>query len=145
MKRRPCPVCVAFLTLLLVWSGCAKKEDGDARKGVGPAPVSAEEIAAVRNALAKGMQPVAFAGLKSSHVGKECLVEVRTPEGGVPIAPPPPPPGMVRMVGQVTFYRGELDSVTPEGLTVRHAYPTSGNFKKLEIPRADIQSIYLAP
>ncbi|HPC96354.1 MAG TPA: hypothetical protein PLU87_15515 [Sedimentisphaerales bacterium] len=145
MKRRPCQGCVAFLTLLLVWSGCAKKEDGDAQKGAGPAPVSAEEIAAVRNALAKGLQPVGLANIKSSDVGRQCLVEVRTPEGGVQIAPPPPPPGMVRMVGQVTFYQGELDGVTPESLTVRKAYPTSGNFKKLEIPRADIQSIHLAP
>jgi len=145
MKRRPCLVCVTFLISLLVWSGCEKKEDGDAQKGVGPAPVSAEQLAAARKSLAQGMQAVAFANVKSSDVGKQCLVEVRTPEGGVQIAPPPPPPGMVRMVGQVTFYRGELDSVTPESLTVRQAYPTSGSFKKLEIPKADIASIHLMP
>ncbi len=51
---------------------------------------------------------------------------------------------MVRSVGQVAFCQGELDSVTPESLTVRKAYPTSGSFKKLEIPKADIQSIHLA-
>ncbi len=144
MKRRHCLVCVAFLFLLLVWSGCGKKDVGEEKSG-GPAPVSAEQLAAARKALAQGMQPVALAKVKSSDVGKQCLVEVRTPEGGVQIAPPPPPPGMVRMVGQVTFYQGELDGVSPEGLTVRKAYPTSGSFKKLEIPRADIQSIHMAP
>ncbi len=143
MKRRPCLVCVAFLFLLLVWSGCGKRDVGE-EKSEGPAPVSAEQIAAARKVLAQGMQPVALANVKSSDVGRQCLVEVRTPEGGIQIAPPPPPPGMVRMVGQVTFYQGELDGVTPESLTVRKAYPTSGSFKKLEIPRADIQSIHLA-
>jgi hypothetical protein len=91
------------------------------------------------------MQPVAFAGVKSSHVGKQCLVEARTPEGGVRIAPPPPPLGMVRTVGQVIFYAGELDNVSPDGLTIRKAYPTAGTFKKVEIPQGDIQSIHLGP
>jgi len=143
MKRRHCLVCVAFLVLLLVWSGCSKKDAGE-EKSAGPAPVSAEQLAAARKALAQGMQPVALANVKPSDVGKQCLVEVRTPVGGIQIPPPPPPPGMVRSVGQVAFCQGELDSVTPESLTVRKAYPTSGSFKKLEIPKADIQSIHLA-
>lgn len=135
---------VAMLLVgLLALSGCGKKDGTN--KGAGPAVVSDEEIAAVRNAMAKGMQPVAFVRLKSSDAGRQCLVEARTPEGGVRIPPPPPPLGMVQTVGQVTFYRGELDSISPDGLTVRKAYPTSGNAKKLEIPKADIQSIHLAP
>jgi len=52
---------------------------------------------------------------------------------------------MVRTVGQVTFYAGELDGVSPDGLTIRKAYPTAGTFKKVEIPKGDIQSIHLAP
>ncbi len=52
---------------------------------------------------------------------------------------------MVRTVGQVTFYAGELDGVSPDGLTLRKAYPTAGHFKKVEIPQGDIQSIHLAP
>jgi hypothetical protein len=142
MKRKRRQIWVVLLTLLLVVSGCGKK-DGSAQKGAGPAPVGAEQIATVRSALAKGMQPVAFANIKSSDVGKECLVETRTPEEGVQIAPPPP--GMVRMVGQVTFYRGELDSISSESLTIRKAYPTPGNFKKLEVPKGDILSIHLTP
>ncbi|NLZ06150.1 MAG: hypothetical protein GXY19_13350 [Phycisphaerae bacterium] len=143
MKRRHCLVCVTFLILILIWAGCGKKDAGE-EKSAGPAPVSAEQITAVRNALAQGMQQVAFTSVKPSDVGKTCLIEARTPEGGVRIPPPPPPLGMVQTAGQVTFYRGELDSISSESLTVRKAYPTSGSFKKLEIPQADIQSIHLA-
>lgn len=142
MKREYCPICVTFLIAIVVLSGCGKK-DGGAQNGAGPAPVSAEQITAVRNALAQGMQQVAFTNVKPSDVGKTCLIEARTPEGGVRIPPPPPPLGMVQTAGQVTFYRGELDSILSDGLTVRRAYPTSGNVKKLAIPRADIQSIHL--
>jgi hypothetical protein len=143
MNRKRRRTCVMLLIVMLPLSGCGKKSD-TAQNGTGPAPVSAEQIAAVRNALAKGMQPVTFVNVKSSHVGKQCLIEARTPEGGVRITPPPPPLGMVQTVGQVTFYRGELDSISPDGLTLRKAYPTAGNFKKLEIPKGDIQSIHLA-
>jgi hypothetical protein len=144
MKKRYCGTCVILLTVLLALSGCGKRDD-TSQKGADPAPVSAEQITSLRNTLARGMQPVAFTNVKSSDVGKQCLVEARTPEGGIQIAPPPPPPGMVQTVGQVTFYRGELDSVSPDRLTVRKAYPTPGNFKKLEIPKGDILSVHLTP
>lgn len=144
MKSRYSRICVMFLVGLLVLSGCRKKGD-TGRSDTGPASVSAEQIAAIRDSLARGMQSVTLANVKSSDVGKPCLIEVRTPEGGVRIAPPPPPLGMVQMVGQVTFYRGELDGVSPDGLTVRRAYPTAGNFKKVEIPKGDIRSIHLKP
>ncbi len=144
MKRECCQARVLLLVALLALSGCGKKGD-TGQNDTGPAAVGAEQIAAIRDSLTRGMQPVTFASVKSSDVGKQCLVEARTPEGGVRIAPPPPPLGMVQTVGQVTFYRGELDGVSPDGLTIRRAYPTAGNFKKVEIPKGDIQSIHLAP
>ncbi len=136
-------LCAALLVALLGLAGCGKK-DGDSANA-NPATVSDERIASVKENLSRGMQAIGFAKVKSSHVGKVFLVEARTPEGGLQMAPPPPPPGMVQSLGQVTFYRGELDSVTAESLTVRKAYPTAGNFKKIEIPRGDIRSIHLAP
>lgn len=144
MKRSCRRIGVMLGIAFLVVSGCGKKGD-PGRNDSGPAPISAEQITAIRNSLAQGMKPISFGTVKASDVGKQCLVEARTPEGGVRIAPPPPPLGMVRTVGQVTFYAGELDNVSSDGLTIRKAYPTAGNFKKVEIPKGDIQSIHLAP
>jgi hypothetical protein len=140
--RKDC-LFAGMLIALLSCSGCGKK--GDAKKGSNPKPVSDEEIAGVRKALAQGMQPIGFTNIKSTQVGKGCLVEAQTPDGGLQIKSPPPPPGMIQIVGQVIFYRGELDSISPESLTMRKAYPTAGNFKKIEIPKGDIRSIYLVP
>ncbi len=144
MKRRCRRAGVTLWIVFLFVSGCGKKGD-IGQNDAGPAPISAEQIAAIRNSLAQGMKPIGFGNVKASDTGKQCLVEARTPEGGIRIAPPPPPLGMVRTVGQVTFYAGELDGVSPEGLTIRKAYPTAGHFKKVEIPKGDIQSIHLAP
>ena len=52
---------------------------------------------------------------------------------------------MMRLLGQTTIYRGELDDVTPDSLTIRAAYSTAGHYKKLEIAKEDIQSIHLTP
>lgn len=134
---------MVLIVALLTLSSCGKKS-GESNNS-GPASVSAEQITAVKNALVQGMTPIGFSSVKSAHVGKMFVVEVQTPDGGLRIAPPPPPPGMIQVVGQVTFYRGELDSVSADGLTVRKAYPTAGNFKKIEIPKGDIRSIYVAP
>lgn len=134
----------SFLAALLIATGCAKK-DSDTQERSNAAPISAEELAPIKKAMTQGMQAIGFGNIKSSHAGKECVVEVRTPDGGLQIKPPPPPPGMVHAAGQVTFYRGQLDGVSADSLTVRRAYPTSGNFKKIEIPKGDIRSIYLAP
>jgi hypothetical protein len=138
--RSVLPLLIVFLVVL----GCGKK-DGSKKNGVGSMPVSAEDLAAVKTAMTRGMQPLGYGSVKSSQIGKVCVVEARTPDEGLKMVPPPPPPGMIRIVGQVTFYRGELDTITPDSLTVRKAYPTAGNFKKIEIPKGDIRSIYLAP
>jgi len=144
MKRRCRQIGVMLGIVFLVVSGCGKKGD-PGQNDSGPAPISAEQITAIRNSLAQGMKPIGFGNVKASDAGRQCLVEARTPEGGVRIPPPPPPLGMVRTVGQVTFYAGELEGVSPDGLTLRKAYPTAGHFKKVEIPKADIQSIHLGP
>lgn len=144
MKIQWCRISVAFVVVLLAVSGCGKRDNGTEQTS-GPAPVSAEELAAVKKAMTRGMQAIGFANLKPVHVGKGCVVETRTPDGGLQIKPPPPPPGMVHAAGQVTFYRGELDSITSESLTIRKGYPTPGNFKEIEIPKGDIRSIYLVP
>ena len=108
-------------------------------------PLSEKEIASTRDALARGMRLLTFSSVKPSHVGEECLVMTHRPDGGVRIPPPPPPPGMVQVVGQAVFYRGQLDNISPDSLTVRAAYPTAGNYKRVELQREEIQSIHLAP
>jgi len=51
---------------------------------------------------------------------------------------------MVRLLGQTIIYNAELDRISDESVTVRAAYPTSGNYKRIEISRDDIQSVHLA-
>ncbi len=56
----------------------------------------------------------------------------------------PPPLGMVHKLGQTTIYKGEIQEVLADSLKIRAAYPTSGRYKTVEIPRADIQSLHVA-
>jgi hypothetical protein len=46
-------------------------------------------------------------------------------------------------MGQTTLYKGELHGVSPDGLEIRAAYPSSGKYKSLDIPKSDIESIHL--
>ncbi|UCD53479.1 MAG: hypothetical protein JSW27_12660 [Phycisphaerales bacterium] len=130
-------VCVAALPAA---TGC-KKETPTAGGG---AAVSAEDIAAVRDTLTGGMTRMAIDDLKAAHVGKKCVVTAHTPAGGYRSTPPPPPPGMVRLLGETIIYSGEFDDVSDDSVTVRAAYPTAGNYKRIEILRDDIQSFHLA-
>jgi hypothetical protein len=129
---------IALAVILLVVWGCKKKESGSAQTPavVGP---GAAEVAALRDALTRGMQPVDFDKLAKTHIGKRCVVAARS----TPIPPPPPPLGMVRIMGSTTFYAGELNDVTSDGLKIRAAYPSSGNYKYVELARADIQSVHI--
>ena len=128
------------LAALLISTGCKKKTS---IAGGGTA-VSAEEIAAVRDALTRRMSRTALSNLKATHVGKKCVVTAHVPVDGYQPDPPPPPPGMVRVLGQTIIYSADLDGVSDDSITVRAAYPTSGNYKRIEIPRDDIQSVHLA-
>lgn len=142
-NSRLCCLCVALIAAGLVLPGCKKKGVASG-SGPGAATVSQEQIDEVRDAVTRNMQKVSFASLTKGHVGRTCVVTARTMEDTTKLGPPPPPPGMVRLMGQTTLYRGELDDVSPDGLTIRAAYPTPGNFKKLQIAKEDIQSIHLA-
>ncbi len=130
---------IAVAAILLVVWGCKKKENTSAQapSAVGP---SAAEVAALRDGLARGMQPVSFDKLAKTHIGKRCVVAARS----TPIPPPPPPLGMVRIMGSTTFYAGELNDVTSDGIKIRAAYPSSGNYKYVELAKADIQSVHIA-
>jgi hypothetical protein len=132
-----------LLTVLVVFAlvGCKRKEDGAANSSP-VRMVNAAEIAAVRNAMTQGMTAVTFDKLAEAHVGHRCVVTARTPDQA---DPPPPPLGMVRIMGATTIYSAELHEVSPRGLKIRAAYPTSGNLKIIEIPRQDLQSIHIAP
>ena len=131
-----------ILTILcLVVSGCDKKSGSDQ----GGATVSQADIDAVRDAMTRDMQKVAFSSLDKTHIGRTCVVTAQTMEDSAQLGPPPPPPGMLRVLGSTTIYNAELDAVDADSLTVRAAYPTSGKYKKIEIAEEDIQSIHLAP
>ena len=123
-------------TILLAICGCKKKGGEPVPQAAGPGTA---EIAAVRNALTRGMQAVGADKLTKAHVGKRCVLTARS----APIPPPPPPLGMARIMGSITVYTGELNDVLPEAVKIRAAYPSSGNYKYIEIARTDIESIYL--
>jgi len=127
----------AAVIMLAIFS-CRKKETAPAQgpQVVGP---GAAEIAAARDALTRGMQPISFNMLDKTHGGRRCIVAARS----VPIPPPPPPLGMARIMGPTTLYMGELNDVLPDAIKIRAPYPSSGNYKYIEIPRADIESIHL--
>lgn len=136
--------CICFVLVVAclgVW-GCKKK---NATPGPETATVDQAQIDAARDVMARNMQAMAFTSLKKTHVGRKCVVTARTMQDRSQLGPPPPPPNMMRLLGQTTIYRGELDDVAPESLTIRAAYPTAGNYKKLTIAREDIASIHLAP
>jgi hypothetical protein len=125
--------------VLLIIIGCEKK-NGSARG----APVSAERIATTRDALTRGMRPVPLDKLGPSHRGRQCVIVAYAPAGGYQPTSPPPPPGMVHLLGETIIYNGEFDGVSADTLTVRAAYPTPGNFKRMEIARDDLQSVHVA-
>ena len=135
-------LCVLLIAASLMLPGC-KKKSAASGSGAGAATVGQDQIDAVRDAMTRDMQEVSFTSLTRTHIGRKCVVTARTIEDTTKLGPPPPL-GMVRLMGQTTIYRGEIDDVSPGGLTVRAAYPTPGNFKKLKIAKEDIQSIHVA-
>jgi hypothetical protein len=130
-------ICLILVVACLVATGCKKK---DTTTDPGTTTISQAQIDAVRDTMTRDMQEMAFGSLKETHAGRKCVVMASSAQLG----PPPPPRGMIRLLGQTTIYRGELDAVSSDSLTIRAAYPTSGNYKKLEIAKEDIQSIHLA-
>jgi hypothetical protein len=130
---------IMAVVFLLALSGCKKKESVPAQpvQAVGP---SAAEVARIRDGLTRGMRPMDISKLSKTQIGKRCVVVARS----VPIPPPPPPLGMVHIMGPTTLYVAELSDISPEALKIRAAYPTSGNYKHIEIARADIESIHLS-
>ncbi|HNS20290.1 MAG TPA: hypothetical protein PKH24_07310 [Sedimentisphaerales bacterium] len=129
-----------FLAVLaaLAMGGC-KREDPDA----GQTPVqtiSETEIAAARDAMTRGMTAVPLDKMTAAYVGRRCVVVVGGPYDD---SPPPPPLGMVHRMGPVTIYTARVHEVSPDSLKILATYPTSGNKKIVDIPRASIQSVHV--
>ena len=134
-------ICLVLAAACLAGLGC-KKKGTTTPPGTG---ISPERVDAAREAMTRGMERISFGSLTTGHVGKTCVVTARTMEDRSLLGPPPPPPGMVRLLGETTIYRGQLDAVAAGSLTIRAAYPTPDHYKRLEIAKEDIQSIHLAP
>ena len=143
MKIEYRTLCLAAAITLVTVASCKPRNDESRQPqqapGLGPA-----EIAAVRDTMTRGMQEVAFDSLAAAHVGKQCVVTARQAGDGAGGDHAPPPLGMVRKLGQTTLYKGELQELSPDRLKIRAPYPTSGRYKTIEVPRSDIESIYLA-
>ena len=138
MNRRAWCIGLIVTVVPLALIGC-KKTGRNAQA----APVSAERVASTRDALTREMRKVTVDKLGPSHRATKCVVVAYAPAGGYQPDPSPPPPGMVHLLGETIIYNGEFDSISADALTVRAAYPTPGNYKRMEIPRDDIQSVHL--
>lgn len=135
--------CIAIVIVFLGVSSC-KREQNEADESQPTAGPTPSQVAEAVEAITKGMQTTPFGSLSDTHVGQQCVVVTHSSNEDTRMGPPPPPLGMVRRLGQTTIYKGELCGRSPDGLKIRAAYPTSGNYKTVEIARADIQSVHLA-
>ena len=142
MSARGCCFWIGLVVVGLMLPGC-KKKDTASGSGTEAATVSQAQIDAARDAMTRNMQKVSFGRLTQTHIGRKCVVTARTMDTAQ-LGPPPPPPGMVRLLGQTTIYRGDLDDISSVGLVIQAAYPTPGNYKRLEIAKEDIESIHVA-
>jgi len=140
IDNRSLSLTVAILLVML--AGC--KPRSDSRPSGQTSEPGAVDVAAVRDALAKGMQQTTFDSLAAVDVGRQCVVTARAVAEGTGADQAPPPLGMVRKLGQTGIYKGEIQEVSPDSLKIRAAYPTSGRYKTIEIPRSDIQSLHVA-
>jgi hypothetical protein len=120
--------------------GCKKQQPG---AGSSPAAqaVDDSEIVAMHKAMTENLKAIAFDKLTPALVGQRLVIKARTPDRA---DPPPPPRGMVLRMGPTSIYSAELHEVLADSLKIRAAYPTSGNLKIIEIPRADIQAIHMS-
>jgi hypothetical protein len=136
-------LCTAAMGLFTIGAGCKPKdsEADAARQPSGPSP---EQIAATIEALTKGMRRTSLPNLNNQHIGKECVVVAATPDAGARPKGSPPPLGMVRRMGETTIYQAEIEDVSSDTLTIRAAYPSSGEYKIITISKGDIESIHLA-
>jgi hypothetical protein len=134
---------MAVVLTLLLAASCKPRDDGARSSAQAPGPSSAE-IAAVRDTLTRGMEPIAFANLTAAHVGKPCVVTARAADESAGGNTAPPPLGMVHRLGPTTIYKGEIQEVSADRLKIRAAYPTSGRYKTVEIRRTDVQSLHVA-
>jgi hypothetical protein len=136
-------LCLAIAILLATLAGCKPRSDAGRPSGQAPEP-NAAQVAAVTDALTKGMQQATFDSLAAADVGKQCVVVTRPGAAGTGADQAPPPFGMVHRLGQMVIYKGEIQEVSSDSLRIRAAYPTSGRYKTIEIPRPDIQSLHMA-
>jgi len=141
MSRRS--LCLTVALILVVLASCKPRGNAGHPSGQASEPAPAE-VAAIRDALTKGMQPTTFDNLAAADVGKQCVVTTRAGAEGTSADQAPPPLGMVYRLGQTVLYKGEIEEVRPDGLKIRAPYPTSGRYKTIEIPRSDVQSLHVA-
>jgi hypothetical protein len=132
-------VALVFATL----ASCKPRSDASRPSGQTSEPNNAQ-VAAVRDNLTKGMQQTTFDSLAAADVGRQCVVVTRAGAAGTGTDQAPPPFGMVHRLGQTVIYKGEMEEVLPGSLKIRAAYPTSGRYKTIEVPRSDIQSLHMA-
>ncbi len=143
MRRRDRHLCLVIVLVVLTGTNCKPRDDQARSSAPAPGP-SPGEIAALRDSMTRGMEPVPFESLAVGHVGRRCVVTTRRVDEGATGDSAPPPFGMVHKLGQITIYKGEIQDVSADRLKIRAAYPTSGRYKTVEIPRVDIQSLHVA-
>jgi hypothetical protein len=144
MSTRGRCLSLAVAAALVLGASCKPGREKAGRSGQA-GTASPAEIAAVKEAMTRGMQEIAPDSLNPDHIGRQCVVVAQTSDERKHADSAPPPLGMVRRLGPLTAYKGEIADVSPSTLSIRAPYPTSGRYKNIEIARSDVQSIHLAP
>jgi hypothetical protein len=136
MLRKSRDISLLLLVVLFTGFGCKGKKSNLAETASDPA-----EVEAYQTMVASGMKDISFSQIKQGHVGKQCVITASTPKKR---SPTPPPRGTMRTLGDVSVYKAELESITPDGLKIRAPY-ASGNYWSVDIAEAQIISIAVAP
>lgn len=125
-----------LLMALFLGAGCKGRESDVSERESDP-----EQVRALRKSISSGMRDIRFSDLSPSHVGKLCVVTASTPKERTPT---PPPLGAMHVLGDISLYKAELESVEADGLKLRARRP-SGNYWSVEVEQERIRSILITP
>ena len=125
-----------LLMALLLGAGCKGRGSDVSERESDP-----EQVQALRRSISSGMRAISFDQLSQAHVGQLCVVTASTPKERTPT---PPPLGAMHVLGDISLYKAELESIGTDRITLRARRP-SGSYWSVEIEQERITSILITP
>ena len=124
------------LIALVLGAGCRGRGSDVSERESDP-----EQVQALRRSISSGMRAISFDKLTQAHVGQLCVVTASTPKERTPT---PPPLGAMHVLGDISLYKAELESIGADRITLRARRP-SGNYWTVEVEQERITSILITP